>query len=482
MTQHVIITPSVIEGSGEIDFRPYTKFRPKVWPQLIAAFAANMGAVACGTVISWSAPGFPSLEEDNNFGHFSKYAVSWISSSAALGACVTFIPFRVFMARFGWKRAMLFLTLPFLIGWTLMYFSQNLEMMIVGRFLTGIGGGGYAFAAPIYIAEISESKYRGVFKSVFDILTGFGMLYILICGTYLNWKNQILVCAFWPAVTLVLLFLVPESPRYLLSKGFQKEGIKSLCWFRGTEDSDKISDELFELMETIKENRAELLGLRIQEFKNPTIYRAAFFGILLSIFQVLTGHTAVLYYTIYILKSAGTDVDEYSSSSIVVAVGVIPGVLESLAVDECGRRLLLLISEALVVLALASLGALFYMQKNYPHFGAQHLGWQPLMALVVFMIGYSIGIGPVTYIVVPEILPQHMRGLVSSIVSSLHRGLLFASALLFYELLNTVCNDEGYWCYGYDSFVGFFFILFLAPETKRTTPQEAKRFLDILGM
>ncbi|CAG7823817.1 unnamed protein product, partial [Allacma fusca] len=129
----------------------------------------------------------------------------------------------------------------------------------------------------------------------------------------------------------------------------------------------------------------EPLGERLRELKNPAVYRAAIIGCMLSAFQVLTGITAVLFYTVYIFKSAGADVDEYTSSSIVVAVGILPGVLASLAVDRYGRRLLLLISEALVVMALASLGAFFNVQKHQPEVAEKHLGWLPLVALVVFM-------------------------------------------------------------------------------------------------
>ncbi|CAG7786933.1 unnamed protein product, partial [Allacma fusca] len=284
---------------------------------------ANMGAFAFGTVISWSAVGFPRLEEDTEFGDYSQEDLSWMSSSATLGACISCIPSGIFVDRFGRKKAMLFLTIPFLTGWILMYFAQNVWMMIAGRLLTGFGGGGYSLAAPVYVAETSESKYRGMFISGFDVLTGIGMLYILICGSYLNWKNQVLVCAFVPLVTFVLALLVPESPRYLLSKGFQTEGIKSLCWLRGTKDSQQIKAELFELMQNVEENRAEPLDVRIRELKNPAVLRAAILGLFLFVFQVMTGITAVLFYTVYIFKSAGADVDEYTSAIIIGAVGVV---------------------------------------------------------------------------------------------------------------------------------------------------------------
>ncbi|CAG7730150.1 unnamed protein product, partial [Allacma fusca] len=170
--EEVSVTPRSVETSTEAIIPPGKEFKPKLWPQLLAAFAANMGAVAFGNVICWSSTGLPSLEKDEVFGPFSENALSWMGSSATLGACISCLPSGYCADRFGRKKTMLFLTLPFVAGWILMYFAQNVWMMIAGRLLTGFGGGGYTLAAPVYIAETSEPKYRGMFITGFDVLTG----------------------------------------------------------------------------------------------------------------------------------------------------------------------------------------------------------------------------------------------------------------------------------------------------------------------
>jgi facilitated trehalose transporter len=298
------------------------------------------------------------------------------------------------------------------------------------------------------------------------------MLYILVCGTFLSWKNQILVCFVVPIIGFVLTIFVPESPRYLLSKGLQTEGIKSLCWLRGASESQQIKGELFELMQNVEENRAEPLHVRIMEMKNPAVRHAAILGFGLFMFQVLTGVTAVLFYTVYIFEAAGTDIDEYTSSIIVGGIGIIPGLLATVAVDRYGRRILLLLSEALMVLGLAALGAFFNVKEHKPEVADGQLGWLPLVALVVFMIGYSGGLGPITYTVVPEILPQRVRGLVSSVATSARWGMAFLVTRFFYNLQSAIGDDGGYWFFAGICALGFFYIFFFIPETKGKTLEE----------
>ncbi|CAG7828152.1 unnamed protein product, partial [Allacma fusca] len=399
--------------------------------QYLAALAANMGAFAFGTVMSWSATALPDLRKDETMGKVTLEQESLIASIVTVRFC----------------------------------------------------GGAFTLAAPIFTAEMASVSIRGTLAAGFDMMITVGMLFIFIVGSFLTWRYQALACGIIPILFHAIMFFVPESPRYLLGKGKRDEALAALCWFRGASSPNQVASELYEL------NNEEIdvsCSIRVTPAKSgmwsdliqPAALKPILIVFFLFLFQELSGIDAVLFFTVDIFAASGAQLDNYYATIIVGVVQVIAATVAALVVDKSGRRFLLLLSEIFMVLSLGALGLFFYLKITDPTLAANDLGWLPLTSLIVYVVSYSIGLGPITYMIMGELLPHHVKGLASSILTSIKWLLGFAVTLFFEDILLSLGDDGGFWLFAGFCFLGGIFVLFFVPETKGKTLEEIQKIFS----
>jgi facilitated trehalose transporter len=141
-------------------------------------------------------------------------------------------------------------------------------------------------------------------------------------------------------------------------------------------------------------------------------------------------------------------------------------------VEYFGRRILLMVSEAIMVLSLGFLGFYFYLKAENAGVSPEGWGFLPLTSLIVYTIAYSVGVGPVGYMIMGEILPHHVKGLAGCILTSAKWFMSFAMTKFFQDIINGVGYDGCYWLFGGFCALGFFYIYFFVPETKGKTLDE----------
>ena len=169
--------------------------------------------------------------------------------------------------KIGKKWTLISLSVPFIAGWLLLFFAHNVVMILVGRFLTGFSGGAFVMAAPAYISEIAETKYRGSLSTMMQLMVNIGILFInLNCST--NWRLLTGICIIPPASLALWMFWMPRSPIYLISKGNLKNAKESLQFLRGKKA--KVEQEL----EQMKEDFAHSQKLGTVSFKE--VYQLLF--------------------------------------------------------------------------------------------------------------------------------------------------------------------------------------------------------------
>ena len=241
---------------------------------------------------------------------------------------------------FGRRKVLVFTALTFIIGSLATAFSPNLIFLITGRIILGIAIGIGSFTAPLYLAEIAPKRIRGMLVSLNQLAITIGIVFSYLINYYFSDTGQwpwMLGLGVVPAVILLLgTIYLPESPRWVILKGWDQKARTILQRIRHGENINKEFDEIRQTVEIEKGTHRQLLA----KWLRPIL----FISLGLSFFQQVTGINAIIYYAPTILQIAGF---KYASNAILATLGIgIMNVLFTIIalplIDRWGRRPLLL--------------------------------------------------------------------------------------------------------------------------------------------
>ena len=192
---------------------------------------------------------------------------------------------------------MLSLVIPFLVGWGLVIWSQNLTMLLIGRFIIGLAGGAFCISAPQYAAEITEKEIRGTVACFMQLNMISGVLFVYIVGAFipLFWTN--VICAIIPIIFGIIFFFMPESPVYLIMENREEETRKTLKWLRG--EAYEPQNEIDEMKKNLLENEGTKMSLK-QAYGNRASIISLIIGFGVIFFQQGSGISLVVFYTTFI--------------------------------------------------------------------------------------------------------------------------------------------------------------------------------------
>ncbi|WP_026475378.1 D-xylose transporter XylE [Alkaliflexus imshenetskii] len=341
---------------------------------------------------------------------------------------------------------------------------------VIYRFIGGVGVGLASMLSPMYIAEIAPAKIRGRLVSFNQFAIIFGMLvvYFVNYGIALqgddSWLNTIgwrwmFASEMIPAgLFLVLLFFVPETPRYLVLTGKESKALGILEKVNG---SIKAPEILADIKNTIVSHSGKLLS-----YGSLIIV----VGIFLSVFQQFVGINVVLYYAPEIFKNMGSGTDTALLQTIIVgAINLSFTVVAILSVDKFGRKPLMIIGAGGMAFFMFALGFSFYFQT---------MG----LGALIFMLGYvacfAVSWGPVVWVLLSEIFPNRIRGRAMAVAVAAQ---WIANYLVSWSfpmmdkstfLIERFNNGFAYWIYGVMGIVAAVFVWKMVPETKGKTLEE----------
>lgn len=338
------------------------------------------------------------------------------------------------------------------------------------RFIGGIGVGLASMLSPMYIAEIAPAKIRGRLVSFNQFAIIFGMLvvYFVNYGIALQGNEAWLNTTGWrwmfaseliPAtIFLVLLYFVPETPRYLVIKGKDDKALEIL---EKINEKPKAREILDEIKNTIVSHSGKIFS-----------YGTAIIvvGILLSVFQQFVGINVVLYYAPLIFANMGHTTDSALLQTIIVGfINLTFTVVAILSVDKIGRKPLMIIGAAGMAFFMFALGFAFYFQA---------LG----LGALIFMLGYvaffAVSWGPVVWVLLSEIFPNSIRGTAMAIAVAAQWIANFLVSWTFpimdksTFLVEQFNNGFAYWIYGVMGLLAAVFVWKFVPETKGKTLEE----------
>ncbi|KAL7731834.1 hypothetical protein ACLKA6_017418 [Drosophila palustris] len=452
-----------------------TENKSRTLPQYVAALAAAGGAFAAGTLLGWTSPAETSIVDGSANYNFdvTTEQFSWVGAFMTLGAACVCIPIGFLINQIGRKWTMLLLVLPFIVGWAMLIWAQNVVMMYVARFILGIAGGAFCVTAPMYTGEIAQKDIRGTLGSFFQLMITIGILFVYGLGAGLNVFWLSIICGLIPIVFGVIFFFMPESPTYLVSKGRSESAVQSIQWLRGKEYD--YAPELEELHQTDREIREQRVNIWAA-LTRPVTIKAMSISLGLMFFQQVSGINAVIFYSEGIFEAAKTGIDSSLSTILIGVMQVVATLASTIVVDKLGRRLLLLASGIVMALSTTAIGVYFFL-KDQDENSVANLGWLPVASLCIFIIMFSIGYGPVPWLMMGELFATDIKGFAGSIAGTTNWVLAFIITKTFKNLTEGLGSGPTFWLFSGLTVVGVFFVFFVVPETKGKSLNEIQQEL-----
>jgi len=447
------------------------KFLPKRRTQILSAFIVTIGSFGLGTVLGWSAPVLPLLASTGDLGTLNTDEKSLVASFALFGALLSPVAAAALMSRIGRKLSMFVFAIPFIIGWILVGFATTLYMIYVGRFITGLCGAAFTTIIPVYIGEIADKRVRGALSTMMILMLVTGVLFAFVLGSLVTWQTLSLSLTGIPCFLLLLLPLLPETPRYYISQDRQEDALKSLVYLRGANKNSRgIQRELEQIQENFRQDQEDSSSwkdLFVASSLKPILISLA-----LIFFQQMCGANAVSFRQVEVVESAGTGLDPNLASIIIAASQVVLVLVPTFTVDRLGRKALMLGSQAIMILGLIGLAIFFHLKESNDNLAPEGLGWLPLTSLLIFTVGYNIGMGPIPFVVSAELLPSQTRGLSTAVVIEFYYILSTLTTLFFGNITESLGWTLSYSMFALICLFGSIFILFVIPETKGKSAEQ----------
>ncbi|HOW08254.1 MAG TPA: sugar porter family MFS transporter [Bacteroidales bacterium] len=407
----------------------------------------------------------------------------WVMSCALAGCLAGAVLSGWLSDSFGRKKLLILSAALFIVASIGTGLSNTLASFISFRILGGVGIGLASNLSPMYIAEITPAKIRGAFVSINQLTIVVGILLAQLINWRIAepvpenstiqeiafswngqvaWRNMFFACAIPATLFFALMWLVPESPRWLAkeAKGEGRAG-RILSRIGGNEYADK---ELASIKETLRNVTA---GKRLPLDREPGVSRLLLIGIVIAVFQQWCGINVIFNYAQEIFANAGYSVSDILFNIVITgSVNLVFTFAGMFAVDRLGRKSLMLIGAGGLAFIYAVTGSMYFLKMQ----------GLPLLIMVVTAIAcYSMSLAPVTWVVLSEIFPNRIRGFAMSLATFALWAACFVLTYTF-PILNKILKASGtFWLYGLICVLGFWFIFRRLPETKGKSLEDIER-------
>lgn len=455
-----------------------------LYAQLLPTLVVNIAALSSGLALGYSAillpqirPEYEPLKDLSNHiynltrSSYTPFTAdmeqgSWIASIFGIGAVFGGLTAAFLGNQYGRRVSMMLLAVVDLAGWILVAGSQDLTMMLAGRFFAGFSAAGYSMCIQIYVAEITQAKHRGWLQALTVPIMSIGTLVMYTIGSYLPWHLAAAISAAVPVILGICLYFLYESPYWYTSRGEEKMAYEALQRFRGSEEN--CISETFQIQEHLKtavEEFSVLEGLR-QIFKERKYFRPFLILNTLFLLMLLSGKFAIEFYAVDIFLKAGGHTDKYLSAVIIAIIQLVGSLLFIPLVRRFSRKLLISGSAFVMGAALIVLGLSMYSKVSTGMAGFAEVEWVPLVSVVVYMLASPLGLCSIPFMYIAEFYPAEMRSVLGGLTICLSNLEMFVVVKTF-PTLEALVGDHGiFWIYAGSCFLAILFTISYVPETK----------------
>jgi sugar porter (SP) family MFS transporter len=464
MTLQLIDRPPGPPGEAEVpDVLREPVGRAVVWTAAITALGGLLFGYDTG-VISGAL-----LFLHTSFGNLSSFDKELVTGLLLVGAAVGAFGSGRLADMIGRRSVILITAAVFVLGVLGAAFSPTFWFLVVTRFVIGLAVGSASMAVPLYISEVAPPRVRGALVSFNQLALTAGILVSFLVDYALSssadWRLMFGLATIPAALLFVGMLTQAESPVWLVTHGRITEARKVLRRVRSA-DHD-IEGEIDDIRS---------LGQRTTSYREllrPDVRKLVAIGVLLAVFQQITGINTVIYYAPTLLHQAGLG----NSASLLANVGngivnVGMTVVAIWLIDKVGRRVLLVTGTVGMAIALFVVAATFALSGNTLGHTASIVA---VVSLAVYTGSFAIGLGPVFWLLISEIYPAQIRGKAMSIATIANWGANFVVAVSFLTLLNAISNAGTFFLLGFLSLVAVAYFWRKVPETKGLTLEQIER-------
>uniref|UniRef100_A0A803LHS6 Major facilitator superfamily (MFS) profile domain-containing protein n=1 Tax=Chenopodium quinoa TaxID=63459 RepID=A0A803LHS6_CHEQI len=322
-------------------------------------------------------------------------------------------------------------------GWLAIYFSKSSLALHLGRLAGGYGMGAFSYVVPIYIAEISPVSLRGALTTLNQVMISTGISIAFLVGIPLSWRALALMGLIPFGIMLLGLLLTPESPRWLAREGRADKFKVSLQKLRGKKTDITLETAEIEI------------------------------GVGLMIFQQFGGINGICFYASNIFKMAGFS--PKLGTIIYTFLQVVITCVGATLIDKLGRKPLQLVSAAGASVGFILVAVAFYLQAHGK--STETAGILAATGILVYVAFFSIGLGPVPWVIMSEIFPINIKGLAGSLATLVNWFCAWLVSYKFQFLMNWSTYGT-FFIFAAINALGFLFVITIVPETKGKTLEQ----------
>ncbi len=351
----------------------------------------------------------------------------WYVGCALVGSIIGVLFAGILSDKLGRKRTMILSAILFSVSGIGCAISTTFDQLVVYRIIGGLGIGVVSIISPLYISEVSVAQFRGRLVSLYQLAVTVGFLGAYLVNYQLliwsgsgvelgtGWWHRIFVSEVWrgmlgmeslPAILFfIIIFFIPESPRWLILKGQEKKA-GNILW--------KIYRSTAEVLHQMGETRSVIASDTKSDWRlllKPGIFKAIVIGVCIAILGQFMGVNAVLYYGPAIFENAGlSGGDSLFYQVLVGLVNTLTTVLALIIIDRVGRKQLVYYGVSGMILSLLLIGGYFSFGES--------LGLSSVLLLICFLFYIfccAVSICAVVWVLLSEMYPTRIRGLAMSI-------------------------------------------------------------------
>ncbi len=398
-----------------------------------------------------------------------EFMVGLLPFGALLAACFT----GRFSDWIGRVRILILIPLVFTFSILMIVFSSSYFLLCLARLFLGISIGMSVVVSPLYIAETAPAEIRGKLITYFQLAITIGIFcaYVVNASTHaedIPWRWVFVMGLVPSTVLFVSAFFLPESPRWLCLQKRHREAESSLCKILGTGAHSACLEKELKMIEN-----------SIQHENKKTIWKDLFskkirpclsVGVLLFFFQQLSGINVVIYYAPIIFKKMHLG-SSFGDLLATVGIGIVNVAMTLVAmrwIEKMGRRRLLLLGLLGTACVLFIIALTTYLENPLLH-------WVSAVCLFLFIAFFAVSLGPLPWVMMPEIFPQKVRAQGSSVSAASNWAFNTLVVSTFPVLLHNLGISMTFVLYGCACIVGFFWAVRYLPETRRLSLEEIEK-------
>jgi SP family arabinose:H+ symporter-like MFS transporter len=426
--------------------------------------AAGLGGLLFGFDVAIITGAVPFIQD---YFQLNEIMLGWGVSALLFGAIAGAAVAGKLADAYGRKKILKWVAVIFALSSLATGLATEFWVFILWRIVGGLAVGAASVVSPMYIAEVSPYKIRGRLVSIYQLSIVTGILlsylinYLLHDIDNVGWRLMFISGALPAVVFFILLFFIPETPRFLHKTGYGDLAYQVLKKISGQQNAD---EEMKTIAETHVTKEADFKALL-----KPRYSKMIFVGFGLAVFVQLCGINTIIDYAPIILQTAGWKIDTALFSTFIIgAVNLTFTFVSIWAIDRFGRKLLYMIGSAGMALVLLAIAVLSIFQA--------FTGVLALVLILLFIALFASCIGPVFWTLVSEIFPTHIRGMAMS-VPVFTQWIFNALVVLFFPWM--LVNAGSAITFGLLSFCSFLMLVFTimyVPETKGKTLEEIQEF------